>query len=179
MYPSTRKEENVLEPFLSQISNVGILLLAVIALNVVLLLVCIMQSLRISRLRKSVNRFMTGAGGANLEEGMHRLLDQIDEVKKFQNDQQFVVNRLSQRIASQCGKVAVIRYNAFGDVGSDLSFSMAIVDDAQNGVVITSIFGREESRVYAKPLIAGTSVYHLSEEEQAAIRKAMNPPVGA
>jgi len=179
MYPSTRKEENVLEPFLSQISNVGILLLAVIALNVILLLFCIMQSLRISRLRKSVNRFMTGAGGANLEEGMHRLLDQVDEVKKFQNDQQFVVNRLSQRVSAQCGKVGVIRYNAFGDVGSDLSFSMAIVDDAQNGVVITSIFGREESRVYAKPLTAGTSVYKLSEEEQAAIRKAMNPPVGA
>ncbi|RNB90922.1 DUF4446 family protein [Brevibacillus nitrificans] len=168
-----------MEPFLSQIPNVGILLLAVIALNVVLLFVCIMQSVRVSRLRKSINRLMTGVGGANLEEGMHRLLDLVDEVKKEHNDQQFMINRLSQRLSAQNGNVAVIRYNAFGDVGSDLSFSMAILDDAQNGVVITSIFGREESRVYAKPLEAGTSVYSLSEEEQAVIKKAMNPPVGA
>jgi hypothetical protein len=110
---------------------------------------------------------------------MHRLLDQVDEVKKLQNDQQFTLNRLSQRIGAQCGRVAIIRYNAFGDLGSDLSFSLAILDDAQNGVVITSIYGREESRVYAKPLTAGTSPYHMSEEEQAAIRKAMNPPAGA
>jgi hypothetical protein len=75
--------------------------------------------------------------------------------------------------------VAIIRYNAFGETGSDLSFSVAIVDDAQNGVVITSIFGREESRVYAKPLTAGTSTYPLSDEEQAAIRKAVNPQLGA
>lgn len=168
-----------MEPFLSQLPNAGILLLAVLVLNVVLLFICIMQSLRVSRMRKSINRLMTGAGGANLEEGMHRLLDQVDEVKKMHSDQQFIINRLSQRIASQCGNVAIIRYNAFGDVGSDLSFSLAIVDEAQNGVVITSIFGREESRVYAKPLEAGQSPYHLSEEEQAAIKKAMNPPVGA
>jgi len=168
-----------MEPFLSQIPNAGILLLAVIALNIVLLLVCIMQSVRVSRLRKSINRLMTGAGGANLEEGMHRLLDQVDEVKKLHSDQQFTIKRLAQRMAAQHGNVAVIRYNAFGDVGSDLSFSIAILDDAQNGVVITSIFGREESRVYAKPLEAGTSPYSLSEEEQAVIKKAMNPPVGA
>lgn len=168
-----------MEPFLSQIPNVAILLLAVLALNVLLLFFCILQSVRIRRMRKSINRFFTGAGGTNLEEGMHRLLDQVNEVKKLQSDHQFVFNRLSQRIAAQCGKVAIIRYNAFGDIGSDLSFSLAILDDAQNGVVITSIYGREESRVYAKPLEAGASAYHLSEEEQAAVRKAMNSQVGA
>ncbi|MGN7470079.1 DUF4446 family protein [Brevibacillus sp. SAFN-007a] len=162
-----------MEPFLSPIPPVTILLVGTIALTLILLFVVILQSVRISRLRKSINRLMTGTGGANLEEGLHRLLDQVDEVKKLQNDQQFTLNRLSQRIAAQCGKVAVIRYNAFGDVGSDLSFSLAMLDDAQNGVVITSIFGREESRVYAKPIEAGTSTYHLSEEEQAAIKKAM------
>lgn len=167
-----------MEPFLSQISNVAILLLAMLGMTVLLLLLCIIQSVRISRLRKSMNRFLTGAGGTNLEEGMHQLLDQVDEVKKLQNDQQFAVNRLSQRIAAQCARVGIIRYNAFGDFGSDLSFSMAILDDTQNGVVITSIYGREESRVYAKPLTAGASVYHLSEEEHTAIRKAMNGPVG-
>ncbi|MFS0558612.1 DUF4446 family protein [Brevibacillus sp. 179-C9.3 HS] len=167
-----------MEAFLSQIPNVAFLLLAVIALTLILIWVVIMQSVRISRLRKSINRIMTGTGGANLEEGLHRLLNQVDEMKKQHSDQQFAINRLSQRMAAQSGKVAIIRYNAFGDVGSDLSFSLAITDDAGNGVVVTSIFGREESRVYAKPLEQGTSSYHLSEEELAAIKKAMTSTVG-
>ena len=168
-----------MELFLSQVTNGPILLLAIVALNLILLLVIITQYVRIGRIRKSMNRLLTGTSGANLEEGMHRILNQLEEVKKGQSDQQFIMNRLSQRIASQCGNVAIIRYNAFGETGSDLSFSVAIVDDAQNGVVITSIFGREESRVYAKPLTAGTSTYPLSDEEQAAIRKAVNPQLGA
>lgn len=168
-----------MELFLSQVTNGPILLLAIVALNLILLLVIITQYVRIGRIRKSMNRLLTGTSGANLEEGMHRILNQLEEVKKGQSDQQFIMNRLSQRIASQCGNVAIIRYNAFGETGSDLSFSVAIVDDAQNGVVITSIFGREESRVYAKPLTAGTSTYPLSDEEQAAIRKAVNSQLGA
>lgn len=105
---------------------------------------------------------------------MHRLLDELGESKKKQADQQFVINRLSQKLASQCGQVAVVRYNAFGDIGSDLSFSLALLDDALNGVVITSIYGREESRIYAKPIESGMSVYNLSEEEQTVIKKASN-----
>lgn len=168
-----------MENLLSQVPSMPILLLAVLVLLVILIFIMIMQSVRISRLRKSMNRLLTGTSGTNLEEGMHRLLDQVDEVKKLQNDQQFTINRLAQRMAAQCSNVAVIRYNAFGERGSDLSFSVALVDDAQNGVVITSIFGREESRVYAKPVQAGASEYALSEEEMTAIRKAMNPQIGA
>lgn len=168
-----------MELFLSQVPLAPSLLLAVLVLNLLLLLIIIAQSVRIGRIRKSMNRLLTGTSGANLEEGMHRILKQLEEVKKGQSDQQFLMNRLAQRVASQCGNVAMIRYNAFGETGSDLSFSIAILDDAQNGVVITSIFGREESRVYAKPLTAGTSPYPLSEEELTAIRKAMNPQTGA
>lgn len=168
-----------MELFLSQVTNGPILLLAVAALNLILLLIIVIQYVRIGRIRKSMNRLLTGTSGANLEEGMHRILDQLDDVKKMQRDQQFHINRLSQRVASQCSNVAVVRYNAFGEMGSDFSFSIAIVDDAKNGVVITSIFGREDSRVYAKPLTAGVSTYPLSEEEQAAIRKAIGSQIGA
>ena len=168
-----------MELFLSQVPIAPGLLLAILALNLILLLIIISQAVRVGRIRKSMKKLLTGTNGANLEEGMHHVLEQLEEVKKGQRDQQFVMNRLTQRLASQCGNVAVIRYNAFGEMGSDLSFSVAIVDDAQNGVVITSIFGREESRVYAKPLSAGNSPYPLSEEEKAVIRKALNPKIGA
>ena len=69
--------------------------------------------------------------------------------------------------------VALLRYDAFEDVGGRLSFSCALLDDHGTGVVLTSINGRQETRVYAKPVTEGTSSYNLSLEEEEAIRQAM------
>ena len=72
-------------------------------------------------------------------------------------------------------RVGVIRYDAFEDVGGRLSFSCAMLDDHGTGVVLTSINGRQETRVYAKPIAEGNSTYNLSVEESEAIRQAMAP----
>jgi hypothetical protein len=69
--------------------------------------------------------------------------------------------------------VALLRYDAFEDVGGRLSFSCALLDDGGNGVVLTSINGRQETRVYAKPVQQGMSSYNLSLEEEEAIRRAL------
>ncbi len=69
--------------------------------------------------------------------------------------------------------VALLRYDAFEDVGGRLSFSCALLDDHGDGVVLTSINGRQETRVYAKQVTQGTSSHNLSLEEEEAIRRAM------
>lgn len=69
--------------------------------------------------------------------------------------------------------VALLRYDAFEDVGGRLSFSCALLDDQGSGVVLTSINGRQETRVYAKPVAQGTSSHNLSLEEEEAIRRAL------
>ncbi len=69
--------------------------------------------------------------------------------------------------------IGLVRYDAFEDVGGRLSFSCALLDDAGNGVVLTSINGRQDARVYAKPVLGGKSSYHLSVEEDEAIRQAL------
>jgi hypothetical protein len=69
--------------------------------------------------------------------------------------------------------VALLRYDAFEDVGGRLSFSCALLDDQGDGVVLTSINGRQETRVYAKQVAQGTSSHNLSLEEEEAIRRAM------
>ncbi|HZD80953.1 MAG TPA: DUF4446 family protein [Actinomycetota bacterium] len=72
--------------------------------------------------------------------------------------------------------VGLVRYDAFEDVGGRLSFSCALLDDHGNGVVMTSINGRQDTRVYAKPLTQGQSSYNLSVEEEEAIRQALAGP---
>jgi hypothetical protein len=68
--------------------------------------------------------------------------------------------------------LAVVRYDAFGDMGGHLSWSLALVDDGGHGVVVTSIHGRSEARTYAKSVVAWTSEQQLSPEEEEAIAHA-------
>ncbi len=77
------------------------------------------------------------------------------------------------QIEGSVRNVALLRYDAFEDVGGRLSFSCALLDDQGSGVVLTSINGRQETRVYAKPVAQGTSSYNLSLEEEEAIRRAL------
>ena len=89
------------------------------------------------------------------------------------------VAALRAEIASSLRHVAVVRYDAFGDMGGRLSFSAALVDDAGDGVVISSIHARGESRTYAKGLVSGRSDTTLTPEEQQALAAARTGRAGA
>lgn len=69
---------------------------------------------------------------------------------------------------------ALIRFKAFQNTGSDQSFALALLDAAGDGVVISSLFGRDESRVYCKPVERGQSIYPLTDEEKEAITTALD-----
>lgn len=78
-----------------------------------------------------------------------------------------------ERIGEVLKRVGLVRFDAFEDAGGELSFSAALLNDKGDGVVLTSINGRQESRGYAKPVEGGNSKYNLSKEEKEAIAKAM------
>lgn len=71
-------------------------------------------------------------------------------------------------------KVGMVRFNPFSEVGGDQSFSVALLDGSNNGIVITSLYIREGNRVYGKPVNNGQSKYQLSDEENKAVEKAIN-----
>ncbi len=79
---------------------------------------------------------------------------------------------LRREIAGSLRHVAVVRYDAFGDMGGRLSFSAALVDDSGDGLVVSAIHARGESRTYAKGLVAGQSDTTLTPEEQQALAAA-------
>jgi hypothetical protein len=84
--------------------------------------------------------------------------------------------RQESMIEGAVSHVGLVRYDAFEDVGGRLSFSCAMLDGLGNGVVVTSINGRQDTRVYAKPITEGRSQYNLSIEEEEAIRQAIETP---
>lgn len=84
------------------------------------------------------------------------------------------IDQISAIIKSSYQKFAMVRYNPFSDTGGDQSFSLALLDLNNNGVVITSIHGREVNRIYAKQIENAKSGHNLSAEEEEAIRRAVN-----
>lgn len=77
------------------------------------------------------------------------------------------------RLAQSVRGIETVRYNPFTDVGGNQSFATAIVDDHGNGVIISSLYGRERVSVFAKPVEGGASPYELTEEEREALSRAL------
>jgi hypothetical protein len=115
-----------------------------------------------------------------LDDTLRRILEgqagQIQRLEKAVRALHGTDKRQEALISSSVRHVGLLRYDAFEDVGGRLSFSCALLDDHGNGVVLTSINGRQETRVYAKPVTRGNSSYNLSTEEQEAIRQALEAP---
>ncbi len=124
---------------------------------------------------------MVGSGGRRVDqrssmpadEAVGVLLARIERLEKAARVLNATDKRQQLQIEAGVRRVGLLRYDAFEDVGGRLSFSCALLDEQGNGVVLTSINGRQETRVYAKPVTAGTSSYNLSSEEGEAIRQAM------
>ncbi len=106
-------------------------------------------------------------------EGQGRAIQRLERaVRGLQRTEE----RQKGMIEGAVRRVGLVRYDAFEDVGGRLSFSCALLDDRGNGVVVTSINGRQDTRVYAKPITAGRSGYNLSVEEEEAIKQALSEP---
>ena len=102
---------------------------------------------------------------------------QVEEVRGLRGDIQHLsaeVQALSEALRGALQRFAVFRYDAFEDMGGQLSFSAAILNDFGDGLVISCINGRSEARTYAKPIARATSAFNLSPEEQEAIRLALS-----
>ena len=82
------------------------------------------------------------------------------------------VEALRHEVAGAVRRLAVVRYDAFGDMGGRLSWSMAVLDDGGNGVVVTSIHGRSDARTYAKNVVQWSGDQQLSPEEADAVHQA-------
>ena len=156
---------NLYTPYILMAMTVIIVLLFIIIL-------CLFKI--IGRVEDKYRRLMKGTNSKNLEEMLLERIDNIDEVKEISEKAIKECERLELKMEECIQKVAIMRYKAFEDVGSDLSFSIALLDDRNDGVILTGIYGRQESTTYAKPVDKGISRYDLSEEELYVLNEACN-----
>lgn len=158
-------------------------------LNIVIMSICllvlisfvwnIVLSSKFAMLNKRYKKFMRGTSGKNIE-GI--FLEELENLKSIDEKFNAINTRfgvMQDQIDRCLQKQSIVRYNAFTDTGSDLSYSIAIMDNLDNGIAITGIYGRNEFIGYAKPIDNGSSSYTLSVEEQMAISRCQKKRVNA
>lgn len=155
--------------------NSNYIIMGLSLITAIMLLVIIYQGASISGLKKRYNTMMMGEKtGASFEKMM---LDHIEEVRRVAAENETIKEKakdMDALLQLAVTKVGVVRFRAFEDMGSDLSYAVALLDAGNDGVILSSIFGREDSRSYVKPIEHGKSSYTLTKEEEEAMRKAIN-----
>ena len=140
---------------------------------IVLISLVIVETIVLLFIHKRYISFMKKLGnGSDLNEMLKSYLKEVESIKKDNSEIKGYYTKLDSDIASCIQKVGLVRYNAFKDVGSDLSFAIALLDGNNNGVVFNGIYGSEYSNIYAKPIKNKESNYQLSQEEEYAIEIA-------
>ena len=141
--------------------------------EILLLVFIVILFVKNRRLKRKLAAFLSGKDGKDLEEV---LLEQVGEVKELDAEIQElfeISNRLRELAMKGLHKTAVIRFNPFKDAGGNQSFSVAILNGKNSGVIISSLHTREGTRVYAKPVLNGQpNGFPFTDEEKTAIVEA-------
>ena len=124
-----------------------------IIINLLLLITVFFLLLTVHKINNKYIVFMKRLGnGKNLDEMLKKYLDDVEQIKKDNSEIRAYYTKLDNDISISTQKIGLIRYNAFQNVGSDLSFALAILDRENNGVVLNGLYGSESSNIYAKPV---------------------------
>ncbi len=149
--------------------------ISILMIIIVLFVLYIINIIKLSKLKRNYSTFMKKIGnGNNIQESLEEYMNQVKNVQKENIEIKNYCKQLNETIATCIQKVGLVRYSAFKDTGSDLSFTLALLNEENTGVVLNGIYSREMSNIYSKPVEKGISTYTLSEEEQQAINKAIN-----
>lgn len=158
--------------------NTDNFLLILGALSIILLILYIISIIKFNKLNKRYNKFIKKMSkGENFEETLKVYMKKVNDVSNRNEEIVKYCQKLDNNISKCIKKVGIVRYNAFKDTGSDLSFTLALLNEENTGVVLNGIYSREMSNIYAKPITEGKSNYTISEQEQAAISKAINSDI--
>ncbi len=144
-----------------------------ITVLIVFLLIFILLMVKVENLDKRYKSFISKFDDkSSIEETLKNFIEMVNNVNEENKIIKSDYVNLERKLKRCTQKIGIVRYNAFDDVGSNLSFALAMLDEEENGIVINAIYGRTSSNVYAKSIENGNSKYTLSEEEVEAISKA-------
>lgn len=142
-------------------------------LVLLLLFAFFLQSVRLRRALRAYRELVRDGDGGSLHDRLVGSAEQAVRASERMARIEAMQQAIEHRSRRSLQHIGLVRFNPFEDTGSDQSFAIALLDDQQDGVVVSSLHGRTNTRVFAKPVTGGASSHNLSDEETQAIRIAV------
>ena len=148
------------------------IILGLAAFCVILFILTVVNMAKTSKLRKKYEAFMMGKAAKSLEETLVTRLSQVDKLISANEANEKNIRKMFDNMKFTFQKVGLVKYDAFNEMGGKLSFSLAMLNESDNGFVLNAVHSREGSYPYLKEIIDGNSIITLAEEEQEALKMA-------
>jgi len=161
------------EQLLNQ-EQIMLITLIMAIIMIVLLTTTIVLIVKVCSLTKKYNFFMEGSDGKTLESTILTRFKEIDILKEESKYTSEKLNIACETLITAYQKIGIVKYDAFKEMGGKLSFSLCLLDDENNGFILTSMHTREGCYTYVKEIIKGESFVVLATEERRALEEAKN-----
>lgn len=143
------------------------------ALTALLLLIVFINIIQMHNLKKKYKMFMDGKNAKTLEESIMSRMNEIDHLISSNQKNETDIQTIYKNMKTTFQKVGLVKYDAFHEMGGKLSFSLALLNEINDGFIINAMHSREGCYTYIKEIISGNSIIALADEEQEALDMAM------
>jgi hypothetical protein len=155
------------------VSAASVIAIAAIAVAVAAVAIAVLAYRKLNTIVRAQEVLLGGEGKTDMVEFAVSLQGRVDDLHRAFDELAAALSRVDRRVDTALSRTALIRYDAYEDTGGHQSASIALLDSARSGVVLTAIQGRDYARVYVKQLDRGRTSIALSPEEQQAVERAM------
>ena len=129
--------------------------------------------MKYNRLKTSYSSFMKGKDGKNLEESMLTRFSELDEIAEIAKKNQIDIQDIYKKMKLHYQKIGIVKYDAFHEMGGNLSFALTMLDENDNGWILNAMHSREGCYTYIKEVVKGQSYIELAEEESESLERAI------
>lgn len=153
--------------------DIGYILLGIIVLIVILLVVTIVQTIKTNKLKKKYNKFMQGKDAKSLEADIIKLYEDNKDIKSMTDTNRQDIKKIFKNMELTFQKIGIVKYDAFQQMGGKLSFSLALLNENNDGFILNSVHSSEGCYSYTKEIKGGECEISLGNEEEKALNIAM------
>ena len=148
------------------------IIIGLVVFVIVLIVLQIINMVQIGKMKKKYKIFMSGKNAKSLEDTLLKRLDQVDELIGQNSTNEKNIKKLFDNMKFTFQKVGIVKYDAFHEMGGKLSFSLALLNETDDGFVLNAVHSREGCYTYIKEIVGGNSIIVLADEEQEALNMA-------
>ena len=153
--------------------DIGYILVGIAAVLLIILIMLIVLTVKYTKVKKRYDKFMRGKNAASLEDDMNGVFEDMKLLKNNVDKNRKDIRALYKNMGKTFQKLGIVKYDAFKQMGGQLSFSLALLDENDNGFILNSVHSSEGCYSYTKEIKNGTSPISLGAEEEQALNIAM------